>query len=120
MTRPYRYAALIIGAPADEVASKASADVVRRTDRGVVILGDETVATNYHDEPNLTIFEVWHYLDHDEFELARHNGTKTEMYTLPFRASPFKLRRIEDVEGEKQPRAILRKLGIPEDFLYPK
>lgn len=119
MARPYRYAALIVGAPPDDVAAKTATERAVRTARGVVILGDETVANAYEGAPGVTMYEVTHWLDKGDFWVSRSVGEQTAIYEVPRGPHPGDLEILTNVEGETEPRAIARNLGIPEDFLFP-
>jgi hypothetical protein len=66
----------------------------------------QTVATKYHEKD-------------DSFSVSWFHGMKSAIYEVPPGPNVFELDVLPNVEGETEPRAIARKLGIPEDFLFP-
>ena len=119
MARPKRYAALVIGVDPDKLAAKTKPANVLRLPHGTVILNDATVLQPYYEQPGITMFAVNHYLDDDTFMVLRYEGMEAGMYRVPPGPNPFELDLLPNIEGETEPRAIARKLGIPEDFLFP-
>jgi hypothetical protein len=104
--RPERTAALVIGRTVDQVREVARPDVeVRAGERGVIALGSRAVLLDFHDQPDVTLYTLTHYLDDDELDIMLQRGTETSSPT--------------EVEGETEPRKIVAKLGIPVEFMFP-
>ncbi|HEY5950798.1 MAG TPA: hypothetical protein VIV40_35140 [Kofleriaceae bacterium] len=104
--REERTAALVIGRTADEVRAVAEPGVdVQAGSRGVVALGPLAVLLDFHDQPDVTVYTVSHYLDNDMFSVTLERGTDTSYPT--------------EVEGETDPRKIVAKLGIPVEYMFP-
>lgn len=114
--RPRRFAALVEGPPLADVAQRArEASNVFETPRGAVVLGEKTARMDYDEVPGVTVYDVMHLLDiHKLVVTIVREGNVRVFGRDPNYGTP-----IAEVDGETEPRAILRKLGIPEDYMFP-
>jgi hypothetical protein len=118
--RPYRTAALAEGVSlqrAEGLAQEPTQMLV--VDRGILILGDPCLASALSDVATW-MCEVTHFLDDNTFDCTIYRAGHIQ----EFRPSDPTDRgtgaeRIFSVDGETDPRVIVRKLGIPEDYIFP-
>ena len=114
--RAERYAALLIGASLADVRREASDERnVIETPRGPAVLGDESAAWAFAETPGVTTYAVTHFLDSGEFWVSVYTGGDAWM----FGGSIEGVKRLSDIEGEVEPRSIVRKLGLPEHYIFP-
>jgi hypothetical protein len=116
--RAKREAALVTGRSLDEVREDADGGEVIATSRGVIVFGRSAGALDYTDHPGVTCIQVSRYLDNGDFRCYVQRGDDVEMYAVP-RGPESGLPRLDNIEGETDPRSIVRKLGIPEQFMFP-
>lgn len=113
--RALRFAALIEGATLADVIHHAQlASNVIATSRGAVVLDEKRVPMAYDEVPGVTVYEVRRFLDTNEFIVTIVRDGEVRV----FGAERLGATVTSDVEGETEPRAILRKLGIPEDYIF--
>lgn len=114
--RPYRYAALLAGANADDVRHEArDPRNVLETPRGPVLFAEEGTALAFGESPGVTTFGVTRFLDDGEFSVSVFRDGEAAVYGGSYEHT----KRILDIEGETEPKAILRRLCIPEDYIFP-
>lgn len=114
--RPRRFAALIEGATLADVVQHARLESnVIATPRGAVVLAEKRVAMAYDGIPTVTVYEVTRYLDTNEFIVTIARAGKVRV----FGTDRIEAAVTAEVDGATEPRAILRKLGIPEDYIFP-
>jgi hypothetical protein len=120
-TRPFRWAALVIGPSLDELAANARDQRhVLATPRGVVVLDEVGLVLPYTEGARVTLYQVTHYLDDDSFDVSLTTpDDQVSVFYWPQRDNVFGLPSLAEVDGETEPRAIVRKLGIPEDYMFP-
>jgi hypothetical protein len=116
--RPFREAVLIAGRTRDQVLRDfPDLDRVETAARGAVAFGEAASLVSY-DDPAVTTFDATHFLDNGEFVVTITCGDRVTCFAKPAQTGSM-FPAIADVEGETDPRKILRKLGIPEDFMFP-
>jgi hypothetical protein len=116
--RPYREAALVVGATIEEVREDLpEASDVFAGERGTIVLDSSGIG--FDARPDVTIYEVIHYLDTGEVQVFVRHGEDGAQFKVPGGGPSFGIPQLHDVEGETDPRKIIRKLGIPEQFMFP-
>ena len=63
------------------------------------------VLLDYHDQPDVTVYTVSHYLDDDQVTIMVQRGTDSSSLT--------------ELDGETDPRKIVEKLGLPVEYMFP-
>jgi hypothetical protein len=116
--REFREAALVIGRSATQIrADLPTASEVFATPRGTVVLDAEGL--DYASDPEVTIYEVIRYLDTGELRCAILRGEDAAVFRHPPGGPSFGLDVLDSIDGETEPRNIVRALGIPERFMFP-
>ncbi len=118
-SRPRREATLVIGASVAEVQHGAATSAkLLTTDRGVVVLGYAGLGSRYPKDA--IVYTVVHYLDDDTFSgSVTRSPHDVGVFYVPTQRSVAGLPILPDIDGETEPRRIVRKLGIPVAFMYP-
>jgi hypothetical protein len=118
--RPTRMAALLEGIAFEDLSGEVSEPKnVARSHRGAILLGELWVGYRLCEERNLRMVEVLHYLDDDTFKCTIYKGDDAWVFPPDAVSPSWGLPTVDSIEGETEPRAIVRKLGIPEDFIFP-
>lgn len=116
--RASRHAALVVGRTVAELRRELPDDVeVIAAPRGAVVLDSEGL--DWPQAPAVTVFEVTHYLDDHEFSCSVHHLEDVAVFRCPSGGPTLGLPVLDEVEGETDPKNIVRKLGIPESFMFP-
>lgn len=116
--RPLRRAALILG-----VRSEQLRELVREsshlldTGRGAVVL-DEIYFDDGKIEGATVVYRVHRFLDDGSFSCDVASGEQVAEYWTDGKTITG-IESLADVEGETDPRTIVGKLGIPEDWMFP-
>ena len=118
-TRPLRHAELVEGMTADELKKMANDPRhVIDTPRGPVLLDEQHLYLDLAEIPHLRIYSVTRYLDNDDFRCSVTQNGDVAVFPAVVPAS-LGLRQLDAVDGETEPREIVRKLGIPEQHMFP-
>lgn len=116
--RASRSAALVVGVPPERIRGlvNASAQVIESA-RGAVILEDIDF-----DEEKISgatiVYRTHRFLDDGAFTCDVGYGEEIAQYRTAGETIK-RIERLSNVEGETDPRTIVRKLGIPEDWMFP-
>jgi len=85
--------------------------------RGPLLLYNAPELEELADTPGVTTYEMMRYLDTGELRcVICHEGT---VAVFPSNLPGVHGELLATIEGETEPRAIARRLGIPEDHLFP-
>lgn len=110
--RPSRVAVVIPGAKADEITGLGVAkETVLAMPNAVIVLGD--VSRVVRERPKTVVSR---FLDDGQFSVSVLDGKTLRQFPTSRVAGVPPL---ESIAGETEPRAIVRALGIPEDWMFP-